>query len=79
MCKPLRSPTPWLLMCALALSSCATSLPKPAPGVCPLLPPVPAPLMQPLPPPLHSAQQIRSLLFKSVMPLTPESSSSGSR
>lgn len=77
--KHLRSLTPWLLACAAALSGCATNRPKPAPGVCPTLPPVPEPLMQPPPPPLHSASQIRSLLFESVMPLTPESSSSGSR
>lgn len=77
--KPLRSLTPWLLTCTAALSGCATSQPKPAPGVCPTLPQVPEPLMQPPPPPLHSAWQIQSLLFESVTPLTPESSSSGNR
>lgn len=77
--KPLRSLIPWLLVCATALSGCATPACAPVVIKSPPLPSVPAPLMLPLPPPLHSASQIRSLLFKSVMPLTPESSSSGSR
>lgn len=75
-----KSLTPWLLVSLMALSGCAgKETVRYVPTPCPPLPPAPEPLMLPPPPPLRSASQIRSLLFESVMPLTPESSSSGSR
>lgn len=70
---------PLLLACMTALSACATNPTQPVLVPCPKLPPVPASLMQPPLPPLHSASQIRSLLFESVTPATSETDSKARR